>query len=189
MQTSQSMHEKPEGGAVNASAALAAGGETQQYLTFSIGGEQFALVILSIKEIIQFGHITTVPLMPDYLRGVMNLRGAVVPVIDLSARFNRGATTPGKRTCIVIVEVNDDAERRVIGLMVDSVSAVLEIPGAEIEPVPPLGAGIRAEFICGMARLNGKFVVILDVGQTFRLNEMPESRLAIAAEAEPVAVH
>jgi purine-binding chemotaxis protein CheW len=182
MQTSQSVHNKSDTGA----ALHAPGSDTQQYLTFSIGGEQFALVILSIKEIIQFGHITTVPLMPDYLRGVMNLRGAVVPVIDLSARFNRGATVPGKRTCIVIVEVQDATERRVIGLMVDSVSAVLEIPAVEIEPVPPLGAGIRSEFISGMARLNGKFVVILDVGQTFQLDEMPVSRLAASAE---VATH
>lgn len=146
--------------------------QISQYLTFSLGDDLFAVGILAIKEIIQYGQITDVPLMPAYIRGVINLRGAVVPVIDLSARFGKGAMTVGRRTCIVIIEVETAEDRQVIGLMVDSVSAVLNIPAAEVESVPSFGVGVRAEFIQGMARLKHRFVIILDVLRTFELREL-----------------
>ncbi len=146
--------------------------QVSQYLTFSLGEDLFAVGILAIKEIIQYGQITDVPLMPTYIRGVINLRGAVVPVIDLSARLGKGSMNVGRRTCIVIIEVEASDERQVIGLMVDSVSAVLNIPAAEVEPVPSFGVGIRVEFIQGMARLKHRFVIILDVLRTFELREL-----------------
>ena len=156
------------------SAATGGANATQisQYLTFSLGDDLFAVGILAIKEIIQYGQITDVPLMPAYIRGVINLRGAVVPVIDLNARFGKGAMNVGRRTCIVIIEVETSEERQVIGLMVDSVSAVLNIPAAEVESVPSFGVGVRAEFIQGMARLKHRFVIILDVLRTFELREL-----------------
>jgi purine-binding chemotaxis protein CheW len=134
-----------------------------QYLTFSLGGEMFAIGILSIKEIIEFGDLTEVPMMPQFIRGVISLRGAVVPVLDVSARFGRKPTEVTRRTCIVIIEVETGSDRHDLGVMVDSVSEVLEIASGEIEPAPSLGTRIRADFIHGMGKVNGKFVIILSV--------------------------
>ena len=133
-----------------------------QYLTFMLDGEQFALGILAIKEIVEYGHITVVPMMPAWIRGVINLRGAVVPVIDLSARFGRGGTATTKRTCIVIVEITTDGASRDVGVMVDAVNAVLDISSADIEPAPAMGAMIRNDFILGMGKVEGRFVIILN---------------------------
>ena len=144
----------------------------QQYLTFSLGGEVFALGILNVKEIIEFGNITEIPMMPAFIRGVINLRGAVVPVIDLSARFGGPASTVSRRTCIVIVEVSDGEMRHDIGIMVDAVSEVLDIPGSEIEPPPSFGARIRADFIFGMGKVGGKFVIILNIDKVLSVEEI-----------------
>ncbi|WP_372627517.1 chemotaxis protein CheW, partial [Arsukibacterium sp.] len=139
--------------------------EEAQYLTFQLAGEMFAIGILHIKEILEYGNLTTVPMMPSFIRGVINLRGAVVPVVDLAARFGRNASDVTRRSCIVIVEVEVDGGVQDIGLMVDAVSAVLEIPGSEIEPAPGFGARIRADFISGMAKVEGKFVILLNVSK------------------------
>jgi purine-binding chemotaxis protein CheW len=159
----------------------------QQYLAFTLNSEIFAIDILQIREIIEFGTLTEVPMMPDTIRGVINLRGAVVPVIDLSARFGRGASSVARRTCIVIVEVraDDGAESRaqILGVMVDAVNEVLEIPNADIEPAPSFGARIRTDFIAGMGRVNGKFVIILDVTRVFSVNELADLTGAVAEVA------
>src|SRR5579884_3019686 len=110
--------------------------QSQQYLTFVLAGETFAMGILAIKEIIEYADLTEVPMMPQYVRGVINLRGSVVPVIDLSVRFGKPASPVTKRTCIVIIEIVAGGERQVLGVMVDAVNAVLDIPPAEIEPPP-----------------------------------------------------
>lgn len=146
--------------------------ETGQYLTFFMGSELFAVGILVIKEIIQYEQLTIVPLMPNYIRGVINLRGSVVPVIDLHARFGRGAASVGKRTCIVIIEVSHEGESLDIGIMVDAVSAVIDIASDQIEPAPTFGASVRTDFIEGMGKLNDQFVIILDVAHTFSLGEL-----------------
>ena len=143
-----------------------------QYLTFALGGEMFAVGILNVKEIIEFGNITEIPMMPAFIRGVINLRGAVVPVIDLSARFGGPASTVSRRTCIVIVEVSDGEMRHDIGIMVDAVSEVLDIPGSEIEPPPSFGARIRADFIFGMGKVGGKFVIILNIDKVLSVEEI-----------------
>lgn len=154
-------------------AGLPAGiGEPQQYLVFSLCGETFAIGIRSIKEIIEYGHLTEVPMMPDLVRGVINLRGAVVPVIDLTARFGRGRTEVGRRTCIVIVELEQDGECQDVGVIVDSVNEVIDIPGAEIEPPPAFGATIRTDFIAGMGKVAGRFVIILDIERILSLAEL-----------------
>jgi purine-binding chemotaxis protein CheW len=143
-----------------------------QYLTFQLGAEMFAIGILHIKEILEYNNLTTVPMMPAFIRGVINLRGAVVPVIDLSARFGRQISEVTRRSCIVIVEVSVDNGVQDIGLMVDAVSAVLEIPADDIEPAPSFGARIRADFISGMAKVDSKFVILLNVSKVLSVDEM-----------------
>lgn len=146
--------------------------EQGQYLTFLLGGEMFAIGILGIKEIIEFGSLTAVPMMPEFIRGVINLRGAVVPVVDLSARFGRQSTEVTRRSCIVIIEAEAESEKHDVGVVVDSVSEVLEIPDAEIEPAPSFGAKIRSDFIHGMGKVGGKFVIILDAHKVLSVDEM-----------------
>jgi purine-binding chemotaxis protein CheW len=146
--------------------------ETRQYLTFSLAGEHFAVGTLSVKEIIEYGQLTGVPMMPPSIRGVINLRGAVVPVIDLGARFGGQRTEVGRRTCIVILEVEHSDEQQVIGVIVDAVSEVLEIAPADIEPPPAFGAHIRSDFIQGMGKVGGKFVILLDVGRVLSVDEL-----------------
>jgi len=146
--------------------------EQQQYLTFMLGGETYAISILRIKEIIQYGQLTEVPRMPDFIRGVINLRGSVVPVIDLSARFGKGPTEIGRRNCIIIIEVASEDETQSVGVMVDAVNAVLEIPDSEIEPAPAFGAHIRTDFIAGMGKINGKFVIILNIQHVLSMDDM-----------------
>ena len=147
-----------------------------QYLTFTLGGEMFAVGILNVKEIIEYGNLTEIPMMPDFVRGVINLRGSVVPVIDLAARFGGKPAEPNRRTCIVIVEVSDEigerAARHDIGIMVDAVSEVLDIPGSEIEPPPTFGARIRADFIFGMGKVSGNFVIILKINDVLSIEEI-----------------
>ncbi|ANQ83493.1 chemotaxis protein CheW [Azoarcus olearius] len=144
----------------------------QQYLTFSLGGEVFALGILNVKEIIEFGNVTEIPMMPSFIRGVINLRGAVVPVIDLSARFGGKNSTISRRTCIVIVEIDGEDGKQDLGVIVDAVNEVLEIPRADIEPPPAFGAKIRADFIQGMGKVDGRFVIILNVERVLSTEEI-----------------
>ncbi|MBA4068773.1 MAG: chemotaxis protein CheW [Acinetobacter sp.] len=145
--------------------------DAQQYLTFMLGKEVFAMNILNIKEIIEYGQLTTVPCMPDFIRGVINLRGSVVPVIDLEARFGKSAATVTRKTCVVIIEVEHDAEQQVIGVMVDAVNEVLDITPDQVEPAPAFGANIRADFIDGMGKVDGKFVIILNVNHVLSIDE------------------
>lgn len=149
-----------------------AAAEQQQYLTFVLGGEMFAIGILCVKEIIEYGDLTVVPMMPECIRGVINLRGAVVPVVDLACRFGRRSTDITRRTCIVIVEVEGEGERQDIGVIVDAVSEVLEIQASQIEPAPAFGARIRTDFIHGMGKLDGKFVIILNVNKVLSLDDL-----------------
>lgn len=147
--------------------------EEAQYLTFLLGGEMFAIDILTIKEIIEFGNVTTVPMMPEFVRGVINVRGAVLPVIDLSSRFSRKPSELTRRSCIVIIETQVQGEdKQDVGVLVDSVSAVMEIPATEIEPAPNFGARIRVDFISGMAKVDGKFVILLNVDKVLSVDEM-----------------
>ncbi|WP_184197197.1 chemotaxis protein CheW [Chitinimonas taiwanensis] len=148
--------------------------EQPQYLTFRLGAEVYALEILHIKEIIEYGGLTEVPLMPRFLRGVINLRGAVVPVIDLAVRFGRPATEIGRRSCIVIVEVEYADGWHDLGVIVDAVDEVLELRPEDIEPAPAFGAQLRAEFIRGMGKLDGRFVIVLALEHVLSISEMAE---------------
>lgn len=144
----------------------------KQFLTFTLGTEVFAMPIESIREILEFGGMTTVPMMPTFLRGVINLRGAVVPVIDLSVRFTRHQTPITRRTCIVILEVEQDGVMQALGVVVDAVNEVLSIDVTSIEPRPSFGAKIRAEFITGMFNHGDRFVIALDIQQVLSVEEM-----------------
>jgi len=164
-----------------AAAAVPAG----QYLTFMLGGEAYAIGILAIKEIIENGQMTRVPMMPEFIRGVINLRGAVVPVIDLGVRFNAQATVMGKRTCIVILEVESDGESHDVGILVDAVNEVMDIAAADVEPAPAFGTHIRTDFIAGMGKVEDKFVVILDPARVLSVDEM--AALAQTTAQAPVS--
>jgi purine-binding chemotaxis protein CheW len=153
-----------------------------QYLTFMVAGEMFALPIAGIKEIVEYREPTDVPMMPPFIRGVINLRGRVVPVIDLCARFARGRSAPTRRTCFVILELQHDEANHDIGVLVDAVSAVQDIPDTDVEPPPSFGAKLRPDFISGMGRVGEKFVVILDLAKVLSVDEL--STLGGIAEVE-----
>jgi purine-binding chemotaxis protein CheW len=152
----------------------AGAGQIQQYLTFMLGGEMFAMGILTVKEIIEYANLAEVPMMPACVRGVINLRGAVVPVADLAVRFGRPAGAVTKRTCIVIVEVTANGERQVVGVVVDAVNEVLDIAATDIEPPPSFGTRLRTDFIQGMGKVNDKFVILLDVNHVLALDELAD---------------
>lgn len=152
--------------------AVRGGSEPRQYLTFNLGGEMFGVETLSVKEIIEYGQVTAVPMMPPSIRGVINLRGAVVPVIDLKARFGGEPTRVTRRTCIVIIELLAADDHQVVGIVVDAVSEVLEIAAADIEPPPSFGARIRADFISAMGKVAGRFVILLDMGRVLSVDEL-----------------
>ncbi|MBK9019096.1 MAG: chemotaxis protein CheW [Sulfuritalea sp.] len=148
--------------------------DIQQYLTFLLSGEMYAVGILNVKEIIEYGQLTEIPMMPAFIRGVINLRGAVVPVIDLAARFGGAPSEQSRRTCIVIIELVTEDEHHDIGIVVDAVSEVLEVSSADIEPAPSFGARIRADFIAGMGKIGGKFVIMLDIKKVLSVDEIAE---------------
>jgi purine-binding chemotaxis protein CheW len=152
----------------------AAQSPSTQYLTFSLGSELFALDIRGVREIIQYGTLTTVPLMPRFLCGVINLRGAVVPVIDLQVRFGRAPAAVGKKTCIVIFDGVKNGERTELGLMVDAVSEVVDIEPGQIDPPPSFGAPVARDFIRGMGRLRERLVILVDPSRAFDVEEMAQ---------------
>ncbi len=156
-----------------------------QYLTFTLGGEAFAIGILAIKEIIEYRPPTAVPMAPPAVCGVINLRGAVVPVMDPRVRFGQTPSSVGKRTCIVIVEVAQHEERQVVGVLVDAVNEVLEIPAADIEPPPSFGARIRVDFIAGIGKVRGNFVVLLDADRVLAGDEALAAAVREHAAAAP----
>ena len=149
-----------------------AAAEPEQYLTFVIGNEIFAIPIQHIREIIEFDGLTPVPLMPGFLRGVINLRGAVVPVIDLAARFGRDSVEISRRTCIIILELEEDDATQILGIIVDAVNEVLTVGSGDIEPPPAFGANIRSNFIDGMLRREESFIILLDVQQVLSVEEL-----------------
>jgi purine-binding chemotaxis protein CheW len=151
------------------------GAGSARYLTFVLSGEVYALPILDITEIMEFRSLTVVPMMPSFIRGVINLRGRVVPVVDMAARFGVGSTEVARRTSIIIVEAageDSDGARHAMGIMVDAVNKVVHLSAEDIEPPPAFGAGIRSDFISGMAKCNGEFIIVLDVSNVLSLDEM-----------------
>jgi len=146
--------------------------DTLQYLTFILGDEVFAMDIRSVREIIQHGAMTVVPLMPEFVRGIINLRGAVVPVIDLQSRFGRPKAEFGKKTCVIIFDVGPDGDKVELGLLVDAVSEVIDIAPSAIEPPPQFGTTIQREFIRGLGKVGAEFIVILEPERALNIDDM-----------------
>jgi purine-binding chemotaxis protein CheW len=151
--------------------------QPSQYLTFMLGNDIYAMDIMRIREIIECSNLASIPRMPSFIRGVINLRGAVVPVIDLQARFGKQQIALTRRTCIVIVEVTaqqegGETEHLTVGVMVDAVNEVLEISPADIEPAPSFGSNIPLDFIDGMGKVDGHFVIILDIDRVLSMEEI-----------------
>jgi purine-binding chemotaxis protein CheW len=134
-----------------------------QYLTFFIRDEEYAVDILRVREIIEYERVTHVPTMPAHVRGVINLRGSVLPVIDLATKFGSGDTAPTRTTCIVVVETQLHEELITIGVVASAVSEVVDISDADIEPPPPFGTNVRVDFLTGMGKLDGRLVLILAI--------------------------
>ena len=154
-------------------AAKAAEGSTlAQHLVFSLGRESFSVPVEHVREIIEFDGATPVPMMPEFLRGVINLRGSVVPVVDLQTRFGRAATEAGRRTCVVIVEIARDADAHRLGILVDAVNEVITVDPSTIEAKPSFGTGLRPDFVAGILNRDGRFVVILDMDQALSVDEL-----------------
>ncbi len=154
--------------------ALAVQDTVGQYLTFLVAQENFAINILDVKEIIEIANVTHVPLTPDYIHGVINLRGNVVPVIDLSARLKHRFAEVGKRSCIVLVEVSTSESSQLLGMLVDEVREILEIPTNNIQPAPDFGADIRTDFIQAMARVDEVFIILLAINKVLSLEELSQ---------------
>ena len=146
-----------------------------QYLTFHLAGEEYAVGILQVKEIIAYGTLTTVPQTPPSIRGVINLRGSVVPVVDLALKFGLSASAVTNRTCIVIVEVNLDGEPTVMGIVADSVSQVVDLAADDILPAPSFGTQVRMNFLHGMGKAGARFVLVLNIDKVLSGTELSNS--------------
>jgi purine-binding chemotaxis protein CheW len=150
-----------------------------QYLTFFIRDEEYAVDILRVKEIIEFEHVTRVPTTPAHVRGVINLRGAVLPVVDLSAKFGNAETELTRTTCIVVVETRLNDELLTIGVVSSAVSEVVDIADAAIEPAPSFGTGVSVDFLTGMGKLDGRLVLILDIDRVLSPVEIQQTIEAV----------
>jgi len=158
-----------------------------QYLTFVVGEEEYGVRILRAKEIIEYGVVTTIPNAPPFVRGVINLRGSVVPVVDLAVKLGLPESVVTKRSCVVVVEIVLDGERTVMGLLADSVSQVLDLPATEIEPPPPFGTRIRVECLLGMGRAGKRFVLLLDIDRLLSTDDLVAATGAVERSPEAPA--
>lgn len=143
-----------------------------QLLTFSVAGEDYAVGILRVREIIQFENVTRVPTTPPWVRGVMSLRGSIVPIVDLAVKFGLAETPIGRTTCAVIVEIELCGQVAVMGVMADSVNQVVELPLSGIAPPPPFGTRVRVEFLQGMVELDSKLALLLDIDRVLSADEL-----------------
>ena len=168
--------------------------EKTTYLTFGLGEETFAMDVSNVREVLDVIDVTKVPRTPDYMLGVINLRGGVVPVVDMRIKFGLPATEESVDTCIIVTEVDLDGESTIIGALADSVQEVFEMAADEIEPPPSLGMRLNAEFVKGMGKRDDRFIIILDVNRIFSTEELiefqgteEEAQSAEAVEGEDAA--
>lgn len=152
--------------------AEAAVDQMTQYLTFTLDGEVFALEIDKVREVLEFTRVTRVPRTPDFMRGVINLRGGVVPVVDLKLKFGMDRTEKTVDTCVIITEVEIGGETAVLGTLADSVQEVLDLEPSQIEPPPRMGTRLSTEFIRGMGKRDDEFLILLDVDKVFSAEEL-----------------
>jgi purine-binding chemotaxis protein CheW len=163
--------------------AIATSSETTQYLTFKLGDEIFALDISKVREVLDFTTVTKVPRTPEFMRGVINLRGSVVPVVDLRLKFGMTKTENSVNTCIIITEVTVDGDTAVLGALADSVQEVLDLDAEHIAPPPKIGTKLRTEFIEGMGKRNDQFIIILDIDKVFSADELSLVRQDVTSAA------
>ncbi|MGD0096905.1 MAG: chemotaxis protein CheW [Terracidiphilus sp.] len=150
--------------------------ETRQYLTFKLGNEIFATDVAKVREVLDLTTITQIPRTPEFMAGVINLRGSVVPVVDLRLCFEMSKTEPTRNTCIVVVEVMLENEPTVIGALTDSVEEVIDLEPEQIQPAPRIGTQIRTDFIKGMGKRDTQFIMILDIDRVFSAEELALAR-------------
>jgi purine-binding chemotaxis protein CheW len=156
-----------------------------KYLTFKLGTEEYGLEILKVREIIGLMNITAVPRSPDYVRGVINLRGTIIPVVDLRKKFGMESTEETEQSCIIVVEVTKEDGSEAIGVFVDAVSEVLDIAESNIERAPSLGAGVNTDFILGMAKIKDSVKILLNVEEVLTNNELIEiSKVAVQPDSD-----
>ena len=146
--------------------------ETGSYLAFELNKDIFAIDVLQVREILEYSKITRIPQLPEYIKGVINLRGSVVPVIDMREKFGMEKTEITIETCIIVVEVELDNESTVIGAMVDKVEEVFELESKEIEPAPRMGTRLNTKFIRGMGRRDEEFIILLEIDKVFSTAEL-----------------
>jgi purine-binding chemotaxis protein CheW len=161
--------------------------ETRQYLTFQLGDEVFALDVSRVREILEFTRITQVPKTPDYMKGVINLRGNVVPVVDMRLKLGLAETVKTVDTCIVVVEVLSEGENIVMGALVDSVQEVIEIEHDQIEPAPKIGIQLNTDFVAGMGKKDDRFVIILNMDKVLSSDELANVQAAETEERAQAA--
>ncbi|WP_028894906.1 chemotaxis protein CheW [Syntrophorhabdus aromaticivorans] len=159
--------------------------EAAQYLTFKLEDEVFAVWVSSVREILDYTAITKVPRTPDYMRGVINVRGSVVPVVDLRLKFGMTKTEQLVNTCIIVIEIGLDDETTVLGALADSVQEVIELEPAQIEPPPKIGTRLKTEFIKGIGKRENEFIMILDIDKVFSSDEL--SAIEVVAEEETLS--
>jgi len=157
--------------------------ETRQYLTFRLGEEVFATDVAKVREVLDFTTITRIPRTPEFMSGVINLRGNVVPVVDLRLCFEMTKTEKTVNTCIVVVEMLVDGESTVIGALADSVEEVIDLEPENIQPPPRIGTRIRTDFISGMGKRDAQLIMILDIDRIFSAEELASLRGSELAEA------
>jgi purine-binding chemotaxis protein CheW len=159
-----------------------------QYLSFTIAGTDYGLPILTVKEILQHEETTRVPGTPPSIRGVINVRGQVVPVVDLAVKFGRGESVVSKRTCILVVEAAVGGDRLTVGVLADAVNEVLDLPPSEIEAAPSFGANVRVDYLTGMGKVGKSFVLLLDAERVLSASEAElAAQVAAAVEASASA--
>jgi len=141
-------------------------------LTFFVGGDEYAIAILRVREIIEYGHVTHVPSTPPCISGVINLRGSVLPVIDLAVKFGLPPIQPTKQTCIVVVEVEWDGEQTIVGVVADAVNQVIELNESNIQPPPAFGTRIQLEFLRGLGEVENGFILIIDIDRLLSSEEL-----------------
>lgn len=156
----------------------------QQYLTFFLADEEYAINIQRVREIIEYTTVTRVPKVPEWIRGVINLRGNVVPIVDLTVRFGLEEGPVTKTTCIVIVEVEQDSERAVMGVVADAVNQVIDLAPKDIEEPPAFGTRVRLEYLFGMGKLGKKFALILNIDRVLSNAELLTVSILQAAAGE-----
>ena len=161
--------------------------DVEQLLTFKLDDEVFAIEIARVREVLEYTQLTKVPRTPDFLRGVINLRGNVIPVVDLRRMFSMGSTEASVNACIIIVEVEMDGEEMILGLLADSVQEVLELPRAQIEKPPKFGARLKNEFLQGMGRREDHLLMILSIDEVFSSSDLTYVKAAAKDAPAPVS--